>query len=257
MRTGKWILCGLLFLAFISITSSMACECVNGSFPAPIETTQPPSNLTVSVQLDQEGKSVTATFRGGHGQTLLKGIQLELLRPDCSKDTAVLGNIIGESVQLKGSGCGDQVVGTASFRNGKSYVFLNEKMHYINGICSAGYLPFTDPCMAIAASPSLKPDPLDEIPANKSVIIQANADISVIEVQFRGGFGQNMIKQLEVTRIGPDGSKEMKNLGNRIGDEITFTATNNCMDRIAADVSFIDGTRYHFFDTVLHISRYQ
>jgi hypothetical protein len=64
-----------------------------------------------------------------------------------------------------------------------------------------------------------------------------------------------MIKTLQVTRTGPDGSKETMDLGHSIGDEINFRATNNCMDRVYADVSFIDGTMYHFYDEVIHISR--
>lgn len=255
MKTWKWILCGLVLLACTSFFSPVFSE--TGVTAVPADTEKPPVNLTVSVQLDQEGKTITATFRGGLGQTLLKAINIEVIHPDGTKDTGVLGNVIGESIILKGSGCGDEVKATASFQNGMTYTILDEKMQYIHGICPADYSLFTDPCAAIAASPSLQPEPVQEIPANKSVIIQANADISVIEVQFRGGFGQNMIKTLNITRIGPDGSNQTQTLGNAIGDEVTFTATNNCMDRITADVSFIDGTRYHFYDEVLHISRYQ
>jgi len=254
MRTWIWILCGILLVWIITGVSPVACE--TGQIPVAVTTVQPPNNLTVSVQLNQEGMYTTAVFRGGHGQRLLKEIKIEVIHPDGSKDAGVLGNVVGDSVILKGSGCGDQVVGTAYFTKGQSYVILNEKMQYIRGICPADYAPYVDPCEAVARSPSLKPDPVQEIPANKSVIIQANVDISRIEVQFRGGFGQNMIKTLQIHRIGPDGSKETKNLGNRIGDEAIFPATNNCMDRISADVTFIDGTQYHFYDKVIRISRY-
>lgn len=254
MRTWKWIFCGVLLFSFLASCSSVASE--TGVFPSPVVTVQPPANLTASVQLNQEGMYITAIFRGGYGQSLLKEIKVELISPDGTRSSGVIGNIVGNSVVLKGSGCGDQVIGTAYFKNGKNYVILNEMMQYIRGICPADYYEVIDPCEKIANSPFFKPDPVQEIPANKSVIIQANVDISRIEVQFRGGFGQNLIKTIQVHRIGPDGSMETKNLGSRAGDEVVFTATNNCMDRISADVLFTDGTRYHFYDEVIRISRY-
>ncbi|MDD1724150.1 MAG: hypothetical protein LUQ07_03370 [Methanospirillum sp.] len=244
------IICGLVLLA-----GGVALASGTGAPSLSSDITTPPANLTVSVQLDQEGKYITATFRGGLGQTLLKEIQVQVRRPDGTTETKSLGNIIGESVVLDGSGCGDQVTATAFFKTGASYQILNEKTEYIVGICSADYKAPADPCAAIAQSPYLVPATIQEIPSNKSVEIQANVDISSIDVQFRGGFGQNLIKQLQVSRIAPDGSTETKNLGNRVGDEVTFSASNNCMDRIAANVSFMDGTRYHFYDQVLHISR--
>jgi len=255
LKTWIWILCGITLILLLASFSSVACE--TGVVPEPVSTVKPPANMTVSVQLNQEGMYTTAIFRGGLGQSLLKEIQVDLITPNGSRSSGVIRNVVGDSIVLKGSGCGDQVVGTAHFKDGMSYLFLNEKMQYIRGICPADYQPAVDPCEEIARSPSLKPEPVQEIPANKSVIIQVNVNISKIEVQFRGGFGQNMIKTLQVHRIGPDGSQETKNLGTRIGDEVVFLATNNCMDRISADVTFIDGTRYHVFDQVIHISRYK
>lgn len=253
MRTWKWVLCGVLLIGLCAGFISVACET---STPAePDKTQQPPANLSVSVQLNQEGTFTTAIFRGGFGQTLLKNIKMELTTPDGVKSEGELTNVIGDTAVLKGSGCGDMVTGTAYFMNGMSYVILNEKMEFIVGICPADKAHVSDPCAEIAASPSLKPDQIQEIPANKSVIIQTNVDVSLIEVMFRGGFGQNLIKNLDITRVGPDGSQETKKLGNRVGDQVTFTGTNNCMDRVYADVSFIDGTMYHFYDEVIHISR--
>lgn len=248
--TLVWII-GLVLV----LVGGTAVASETGAAPVSSEIVKPPANLTVSVQLDQEGKYITATFRGGLGQTLLREIEVQVTRPDGTTETKSLGNVIGESVVLSGSGCGDQVTATAYFKTGASFRILNEKTEYLTGICLADYKATVDPCAAVAKSPYLVPAPIQEIPANKSVEIQANVDITTIEVQFRGGFGQNLIKQLQVSRIAPDGSTETKDLGNRIGDEVTFTASNTCMDRIAANVSFMDGTRYHFFDQVLHISR--
>jgi len=254
MRTGTKIFCVLIFLVIFFFSSPVACETEVAVTSADAATL--PNNMTVSVQLNQEGKYITAIFRGGMGQSLLKSIQVEVIHSDGSKDSEVLRNIVGDSVVIEGSGCGDQVTATAFFKNGQSYQILDEQMYYIRGICPADFTPYLDPCAKIAASPYLKPSPVEEIPANKSVFIQANVDLRFIEVQFRGGFGQNLIKTIDVTRIGPDGSNETQILGNRVGDELIFPSTNGCLDRITANVSFIDGTRYHFFDEILHISRY-
>ena len=254
MRMWERIICGVFLLSILVFCSPVTSE--TAVFPLPVVTVQPPANMTASVQLNQEGMYITAIFRGGLGQSLLKEIKVEVISPDGTRNSGVIGNVVGNSAVIKGSGCGDQVIGTAYFKNGMSYVILNEKMQYIRGICPADYYTVVDPCEEIARSPFFKPDPIQEIPANKSIAFQANVDINRIEVQFRGGFGQNMIKTLQVHRIGPDGSRETKELGNRVGDEVVFKATNNCMDRISADVSFIDGTKYHFYDQIIHISRY-
>lgn len=253
MNGMRTLACTLLFflLVFVGVTAATG----TGGFPVPVETIQPPANQSIAVQIDQEGTQITATFRGGFGQNLLKDLEISVITPDGNKQTKSLGWNVGDSVTLTGSGCGDQVTGTATYMDGVAYPFLNETLPYINGVCSAGYTVSVDPCAEIAASPALKPDPIQEIPANKSIAIQANVDISTINVEFRGGFGQNLIKSLEVTRYAPDGAKETKPLGNRIGDTVSFKATNGCMERIAADVIFMDGTMYHFFDQVIHISR--
>jgi len=219
--------------------------------PVQVDTNQPPSNLTVSVQLDQEGRIITATFRGGYGQTLLNKIDLELIRPDGSTEIKTLGNTIGESVILNGSGCGDRVTGKAYFKTGDEYDFLNETMQYLKDLCAVDYIAASDPCEVISGSAYLKTDPVDIIPANKSVAVQVNTGTYNINVQFRGGFGQNLVKSIKVTRIGPDGTEETKDLLNYVGDEVTFNATNNCMDRLTVDVDFIDGTTYHIYDKVL------
>jgi len=248
------MLVSALFITVLMFIGAGAATQTN-DFPVPVETIQPPVNLTVGVQVDQVGMKVVATFRGGFGQALLKGVEISLVTPDGKKQTQNLGLKVGDTVTFTGSGCGDQIIGNASYMNGVMYPFLNQMIPYQNSYCSADYVAYVDPCEIIAASPSLKPDPVMEIPVNKSVIIQANVDIQTIVVEFRGGFGQNILKSIEVTRYSPDGSIETKGLDNRVGSTVSFKATNGCMERIGADVSFMDGTKYHFFDEVLHISR--
>jgi hypothetical protein len=245
----------LVGLALLSLMAMGIVAATDGVFPVPVETIQPPANLSIGVQVDQMGSSVTATFRGGFGQNLLKSLQITVTSPDGKTETKNLGWQTGDTVTFTGTGCGDQVTGIAVYMDGVEYPFLNEMLPAVSGICSVGFKKVVDPCEEIAASPALKADPIQEIPANKSVAIQANVDISTITVAFRGGFGQNIIKSLKVTRYAPDGTTETKDLGNQVGSTVSFIATNNCMERIGADVTFMDGTQYHFFDQVLHISR--
>ncbi|HWQ66351.1 MAG TPA: hypothetical protein VN372_05720 [Methanospirillum sp.] len=240
----------LLFSSVILVGIAAAAD--TGIEPASVETIQPPSNLSIAVQIDQIGSKIIATFRGGYGQNLIKDIQIELIRPDGSKQTQTLGTNIGDSVIYMGSGCGDKITGTATYMSGIIYPFLNQQMAYVPGICGIDYIQYTDPCAEIAVSPSLKPDPIDNLSANRSIAIQANVDISTIDVEFRGGFGQNLIKSLQVTRYGADGSKETKDLGFQVGDSVHFSSSNSCMDRIGVDATLMDGVTYHIYDQVLH-----
>ena len=242
-----------LFVVLLIIGSAGVCAAA--SYPVPVQTVQPPANLSVAVQVDQSGSTVTATFRGGFGQMLLKEMEIQLVRPDSSNETQPLGKRIGDSVTFRGTGCGDQILGTATFMNGITYPFLNEILRIMPGVCTAGRAAVVDPCVDVAASPALQTQAVDEIPRNKTVAIQTSVDIQTINVEFRGGAGQGLVKSLQVTRYGPDGVNETKELENRVGSAINFTATNNCLDRVVADVLFMDGTRYHFYDKVLHISR--
>jgi len=243
------------FLVFLMVLAGAVTATGTGVFPVPVETVQPPANLSIGVQVNQEGSQIMVSFRGGFGQNLLKDIQISVIAPDGTEQNKSLGWNTGETVTFTGTGCGDQVIGTAIYMSNAEYTFLNETMPYLNGVCNTGYTPPSDPCAEIAASPSLKPDPIVEIPANKSVAIQVNVDISTIDVEYRGGFGQNIIKSLEVTRYSPDGSIETKPLENRIGSTVSFKALNGCLERIGANVSFLDGTMSHFYDKIVHISR--
>ena len=218
-------------------------------------TDQPPTNLSVAVQVEQEGKQITVSFRGGFGQNLLKSLETSLTSPDGKEQTGSLGFKVGDSVIFNGTGCGDQVTATATYMSGSSYQILSKKMPTLYSYCNSG-AKAADPCAEIASSPSLQVQNLTEIPANRSVAIQANVDIQTINVEFRGGFGQNIIKSLEVTRYSPDGSEEKKQLDTKVGATVSFKSTTNCKERISADVTFMDGTTYHFYDKVLQVSRY-
>ncbi len=237
---------------FILIVTGVA-SAGNTTFPVPVQTVSPPANLSIGVQVDQDGTEITASFRGGLGQMLVKEIVIEHVMSDGTNETLTLMNTVGDSVTFVGSGCGDQIIGTAYYKNGQAYTFLNVMTDHVVGLCADDYYEVTDPCAEIAAS--LKTDPVDDIPKKKSVIIQANVDIKDIIVELRGGAGQGLIKEITVTRIAPDGTADKQILGKSVGDSVTFVASNNCLERITADVSFMDGTKYHVLDQILHISR--
>jgi len=243
----------VLLIALLSFTGLVTAIQTDGVF-AESETIKPPANLSIGVQVDQVGKSVIVTFRGGFGQTLLKDLNISVISPDGTKETKSLGFKVGDSVTFTGTGCGDQVTGTATYMNGIMYPFLYHKMPVLNSYCNLKKTA-VDPCDEISSSPSLVTENVTDIPANRSVAIQANVDIQRIDVEFRGGFGQNLIKNLEVTRHSPDGTEEKKILDNRTGSTASFNASNGCKERISADVTFLDGTTYHFFDKVIPISR--
>jgi hypothetical protein len=176
----------LVLLIFSLMLVGVGTAVENSVFPVPVETIQPPANLTIGVQVDQMGSTITAAFRGGFGQNLLKSLEIKVTSPEGTVQTKNLGWETGDTVTFTGTGCGDQVTGTATYMDGVAYPFLNEIMPVVSGICSTGIKPVTDPCVEIAASPSLKTDPIQEIPANQSVVIQANVDIRTINVEFRG-----------------------------------------------------------------------
>jgi len=253
MHGIRAVMVGLLLVSLVGVGIGSTTEA--GAFPVPVQTIQPPANLSIGVQVDQMGSTITATFRGGFGQNLLRSLQITVISPDGTNQTKNLGWETGNTVTFTGTGCGDQVIGTAVYMDGIEYPFLNEVLPAVPGICSGNFKAVIDPCVEIAASPSLKTDSIQEIPANMSVAIQANVDIRTIVVEFRGGFGQNVIKSLKITDYAPDGTVETKDLGTKVGSTVSFAASNNCMERIAADVEFMDGTTYHFYDQVLHVSR--
>lgn len=241
----------LLFSALCIVGIGGATE--TATFPVPVETIQPPANLSIGVQVDQVGTRIISTFRGGFGQNLLKDLSITVITPDGKNETQKLGWATGDSVTFTGTGCGDQVTGTATYMSGMMYPFLNERMQIIPDLCNSAPEEVTDPCSGVTAL--LKPDAIEAIPGNKSVVIQANVDLQSIHVQFRGGFGQNLIKSLEVTKISPDGARETQGLEPRVGSTATFRISNGCSERITADVAFMDGTTYHFYDQVLSTRR--
>lgn len=245
----------LVLLLSVWVTTGIGGATETAPFPVPVETIQPPANLSIGVQVDQVGTKIISTFRGGFGQNLLKDLSITVITPDGKKETQKLGWATGDSVTFTGTGCGDQVTGTATYMSGMMYPFLNEMMEIIPDLCNSAPAEVTDPCSGIAASVSMKPDTIEAIPANRSVVIQANVDLQTIHVQFRGGFGQNLIKTLTVTMISPDGAKETQDLEPRVGSTATFRTSNGCMERITADVTFMDGTAYHFYDQVLSTRR--
>lgn len=215
---------------------------------------QPPKENEVAVQTNQEGKDYTFIFRGGAGQSQVKHIGIELIAPDGTIQTGELSSErIGNEIVMTGTGCGDRVRITVTFMNGYYYVISDEVMQVLSGICDTNRYVASNPCEGTSASSYMQPGDVELIPDGMNVTIQANPNMNILEVQFRGGFGQGLISSIDLDFIQPDGTHEVKNLGNTAGEEVTFKSTQ-CIGRLVATVHFMDGTSYRFFDNLINFA---
>lgn len=98
-----------------------------GKYDGPV--TQPPKNLLVSVDVDKDPvyRVITATFRGGHGQTLVKMIEVHALLSDGSEVTEELSNNIGGEAEIQGTNGNDKVQVVVFYKNGEQYK-ISEKV---------------------------------------------------------------------------------------------------------------------------------
>ncbi len=212
---------------------------------------QPPKENEVAVQTNQMGKDYTFIFRGGAGQSLVKHIGIELIAPDGMVQTGELSaDRVGNEIVMTGTGCGDRIRITVTYMNGYYYVISDDVMQILSGYCNKNLEVAPNSCEGASASPYMQPGEIQSPPVDMSVIIQANPDVNTLEVQFRGGFGQNIISSIEVEFIQPDGTHEIKELGNASGDEVTFAASQ-CIGRLVATVYFMDGSSYRFYDNLI------
>ncbi|MBN1166631.1 MAG: hypothetical protein JXA44_05800 [Methanospirillaceae archaeon] len=235
----------LFVLLFVSLVS--ACDSV----------AQPEKEKEVAVQINQMGKDYTFIFRGGAGQSQVKDITVEVIAPDGTKQTGTLSpDRVGNEVTITGTGCGDRVLVTVTYMNGYYYVIYDDLMDVISGFCDTPYYVAQNPCEGTSESSYMQPGGVAVIPDDRSVIIQANPNLNELEVQFRGGFGQNILSYIEVEFIEPDGTHEVKELSNASGDEVTFTSTQ-CIGRLVATAYFMDGMSYRFYDSLIRfLGRY-
>ena len=98
-----------------------------GKYDGPV--TLPPKNLLVSVDIDKDPvyRVITATFRGGHGQTLVKNVEVHALLSDGREISEDLDNNIGSIAEIQGTSGNDKVQIVVFYKNGEQYK-IDEKV---------------------------------------------------------------------------------------------------------------------------------
>lgn len=98
-----------------------------GRFDGPV--TLPPKNLDVSVEVDKDPvyRVITATFRGGHGQTLVKNIIVNTILSDGREESRDLASNIGSTAEIQGTSGNDKVQVVVYYKNGEQYK-ISEKV---------------------------------------------------------------------------------------------------------------------------------
>lgn len=95
-------------------------------FSGPV--TEPPRSLTVSVDVNKDPvyRVITATFRGGHGQSLVKRINVHAVLSDGNVVTKDLMNNIGSIAEIQGTAGLDKVLVVVEYQNGESYKIVEK-----------------------------------------------------------------------------------------------------------------------------------
>jgi hypothetical protein len=117
--------------------------------------------------------------------------------------------------------------------------------------------PATTADTSQAGSVSLSPGPTQNPPSNRVVIVDAERDpiSSLITVTFKGGAGQNGVKEIVVTLTRSDGIQERKTFKpNAIGDGVTLQGTAKT-DRIEATTHFYTGEEYKILDQIFEYKK--
>ena len=96
-------------------------------FDGPV--TQPPKNLAVMVDIDKDPvyRVITATFRGGNGQSLVKTVQVHAMLSDGTEVTKDLTNNVGSIAEIQGTSGNDKIQVVVLYKNGEQYK-INEKV---------------------------------------------------------------------------------------------------------------------------------
>jgi len=98
-----------------------------GQYEGPV--TQPPKNLAVMVDVEKDPvyRVITATFRGGHGQSLVKNIQVHAILSDGTEETKDLASNMGSTAEIQGTAGYDKVQVVVAYKNGEQYK-ISEKV---------------------------------------------------------------------------------------------------------------------------------
>jgi len=83
--------------------------------------------VQVDVIKDPVYRVITATFRGGHGQSLVRTTQVHALLSDGSEVTKDLASNIGSIAEIQGTAGNDKIQIVVFYKNGEQYK-ISEKV---------------------------------------------------------------------------------------------------------------------------------
>jgi hypothetical protein len=208
-----------------------------------------PKELETVIQMNQKGKEVTVSYRGGAGQSLLRSLEVWFTTADNSTVTQTLGTRVGDQAVLFGTGCGDEIVVIADYYSGLQYVVASEKLSVIQSVCET-FKRHSHPCVDVLRAFDPHVGLVDSIPPEKNIAIQIGNDIRTAVVSFRGGIGQDMVKSILVFGHFTDGTIQKQELLSVVGDSVRFV-TDGCGIRVVVQADFFDGTSYTVADEVI------
>ena len=92
-----------------------------GGYSGPV--VEPPNNLMISVDVEKDPvyRVITTTFRGGHGQSLVKKINVYAILSDGNEVEKELSNNIGGIAEIQGTSGLDKVQVVVVYKNGENY----------------------------------------------------------------------------------------------------------------------------------------
>jgi len=110
----------------VPIIASYGETAADEQFSGPV--TEPPRSLMVSVDVDKDPvyRVITATFRGGHGQSLVRKINVHAALSDGNIVTKDLVNNIGSIAEIQGTAGLDKVQVIVEYQNGESYKIVEK-----------------------------------------------------------------------------------------------------------------------------------
>ena len=93
----------------------------NGMYDGPV--VQPPKNLVVLVEVEKDPvyRVITATFRGGRGQSLVKSIDMHAALSDGTEQTKNLVSDTGNIAEIQGTSGYDKIQVVVFYKNGEQY----------------------------------------------------------------------------------------------------------------------------------------
>jgi len=206
--------------------------------------------LSTVIQINQNGRDIVVSYRGGSSQPILRSLEAQVTTPDGITTTKDLGRTIGSRVVFPGNSCGGEVIVTADYYSGQREVVASKTLPGIWSMCQAPQQVFSNPCEGVMSTLQSSTGSVDFIPRGKAVVIQIGNDIRSVVVSFRGGFGQNLVRSIQVFGYSADGSVQTHELNNTVGDSVRLT-TDGCGIRVVVQVDYFDGTSYIVADQAI------